>query len=591
MRNNYTSGTTILRILLIVLIIVSCRKTEQVGIATDKTSTASSSLQVRANSTSLVKKISDALTRQDKKYKFLRRFEKQEGLPIWDKLSVYISSAGINNRGSSSPDTVVLVPIVLENTRIVSSFLVCKVQGDIVLIKLIRGRQYKLFGFDKHSDSMTANAVASQLMYMQSQVFGDTTFLIKDSRLFNYEKSPGVLIKPKYVTIKLQSPQSPKYKMASITYMQCYTYVHEGNQGQLVGVAPGGTVDNSYSETVCYPVTIWFDDGEYDTGGGGTYDGGTTSGDGGGGTYTDPYSDPCDRTLSGRVNPDDDPCGGSLGWEPVPLDDDAGGTSYDPNSAFNNIQTPIDTEDEPLISNGIDVQDIASSSPDGGTPRLIGKTQNRGNTEDLQYGTAGNSSDISPSEITKTNDQLFQGMENLFYWCTFFDNDLKDVGNKMINKFKTNTSTNNYFEDPVLNQRVSYSSNMINFLKEFGNELRNQLSSNGGNIDDISTIDMGTVRPKFNSLYNKFHGLQILINDTEYTEIELDNFSIDPITKKWEAEVTVTIYDHFGLDKHDALTYQNNHSGFADWWLLQQTRGFVPFQTKVIVHKRILGAL
>ena len=83
--------------------------------------------------------------------------------------------------------------------------------------------------------------------------------------------------------------------------------------------------------------------------------------------------------------------------------------------------------------------------------------------------------------------------------------------------------------------------------------------------------------------------MQILINDTEYTEIQLDDFSINPTTGQWYADVTVTIFDHFGLDKFDALTYQDNHSGFADWWLLHHTRGFVPFQTKIIIRKRIIG--
>lgn len=36
-------------------------------------------------------------------------------------------------------------------------------------------------------------------------------------------------------------------------------------------------------------------------------------------------------------------------------------------------------------------------------------------------------------------------------------------------------------------------------------------------------IQMGSTRPKFNSFYDKFHALQILINDTEYNEIELQN--------------------------------------------------------------------
>jgi len=165
-----------------------------------------------------------------------------------------------------------------------------------------------------------------------------------------------------------------------------------------------------------------------------------------------------------------------------------------------------------------------------------------------------------------------------------------DVGYQMIEKFRLNTTNNSIFEDPVLNKNVSESNNMKNFLKRFGNILRDELHNNGGDINSISSINMGEVRPIFNGYYNRRRGLQILMNDTEFTEIELDSFRLDAFGN-WEADVTVTVNDHFGLDKNDALTYQFKHPGFADWWLLQHTRGFVPFKTKAVIRKTIKGSL
>jgi len=98
---------------------------------------------------------------------------------------------------------------------------------------------------------------------------------------------------------------------------------------------------------------------------------------------------------------------------------------------------------------------------------------------------------------------------------------------------------------------------------------------------------MQDVRPVFNGLYNKFHGLQILINDTEYSEIELDNFETSS-NGNWNADVTVTIHDHFGLDKNDALVYQDWHQGFPSWWILQHMRNYRPFETIVKVKMRII---
>ena len=90
---------------------------------------------------------------------------------------------------------------------------------------------------------------------------------------------------------------------------------------------------------------------------------------------------------------------------------------------------------------------------------------------------------------------------------------------------------------------------------------------------------------------NKLTGLQILINDTEQTQIKLLNFQIDPATQIWVADIEVTIYDHFGLDKHDALVYQGNHRAFAAWWILQHKRNYKPFTTKIVVKNRLYGGL
>lgn len=142
--------------------------------------------------------------------------------------------------------------------------------------------------------------------------------------------------------------------------------------------------------------------------------------------------------------------------------------------------------------------------------------------------------------------------------------------------------------NPILTERVSHSSPMYNFLQTFGNKLEQQLRQKG----DISlvSIDLDDIRPKSNTLYHKFHGLQILINDTEFTQVKLNDFQLSN-DGQWSAIVTVEMYDHFGLDKNDALKYQFYHGGFAAWWALQHTKGFAPFTTKVVFQKKISGQL
>lgn len=132
-----------------------------------------------------------------------------------------------------------------------------------------------------------------------------------------------------------------------------------------------------------------------------------------------------------------------------------------------------------------------------------------------------------------------------------------------------------------------------NFARTFGNQLAAQLRTYGGDITKVPTIEMDSIRPIFNGTYNKFHGLQILVNDTEYTKIEMDDndFQLNPTTGNWSTAVTITINDHFGLDKADALEYQTYSLGFSSWWLLQHTRGYKPLNTVITVKLAIYGHL
>lgn len=287
------------------------------------------------------------------------------------------------------------------------------------------------------------------------------------------------------------------------------------------------------------------------------------------------------------------PCSNNCAWY---TEAPAQNFGQDPNSSgnfiletyadFTNTNQPIDANDDKVIENGITIEDFSTPQTQPSIqPRLIGKTVNRNNTEDISYGLNGDVSGINPNRINKPSNILFTGLSFLTAECTFFDSDLSDVGSLMIERFRINTNNTFNFENQTLNKKVGESSAFKNFLKKFGADFKQKLTQNSSNIDQVSIIDMGANRPVFNGMYNKFHGLQILINDTEYTEIELNDFRNN--NGLIEVDLTVTIYDHYGLDKHDALTYQSVNVGFADWWLLQHTRGYVPFITKVVVKKTL----
>jgi len=240
---------------------------------------------------------------------------------------------------------------------------------------------------------------------------------------------------------------------------------------------------------------------------------------------------------------------------------------------------PIDGEIPEETENGIDI--ISSYTPSTwitGTP--IGGTLDRNNVEDIISETNGNTKGIMYQLQKKSNTQLFEKMYDLFDIHTFLD--LNEAGEEFVDEFKTNTSTNYAHENWDLSNTVREHVNMINFVKDWGALLNARLIVSNGVINGINIQYTSLFpRPQFSGWLNRFNGLGILLNDTEYTTLEYTNYSFNSSTGEWTATLLVNIEDHFGLDKHDVLVFQIWHEGFGAWWYLQHVRGKVPFHTRV----------
>jgi hypothetical protein len=254
-------------------------------------------------------------------------------------------------------------------------------------------------------------------------------------------------------------------------------------------------------------------------------------------------------------------------------------------SEINNPPTNI--IEEPLINNGIEIGNVPDNAPQNQN-RIIGSAPKRhGNDpEDLKYGTNGNTSGIFASQISLPTQTLFSNMRDLTWQTSILSPEMRTVTGLMVDRFENNLGGT--FENATLTFHVKRSVQYQNFLKTFGERLSERLTLVNGNIDQVIKLETNDYRPKFNGAWNKFSGLQIAINDTEAHEIKLLNFKTEGGVI-WSADVEVTIYDNFGLDKADALKYQANHRGFAAWWLLQHTRGYKPFVTKVVIKSSVGG--
>ncbi len=174
---------------------------------------------------------------------------------------------------------------------------------------------------------------------------------------------------------------------------------------------------------------------------------------------------------------------------------------------------------------------------------------------------------------------------------TFFSTDLlESIAISFAERFFNNISSDYYATD--LSEHVRWSPIMLNYIKGFGAKLNASLQANNGNIYLSEPIYLGDRPPHFNGMYNRWRGLTILMNNTETAEVwYMGNFNLDNNTKVWSADFYFEVTDHFGLDKHDAILYQDYHIGFAAWWALQHRRDYPPFRTKITIFATLKGQL
>lgn len=547
-RFHSTKIALLLLILSASFLFITCSKKTTDNVLTEQALCAKFFSQTTINDNDILGIAKQIKQKNDNEH-FLLSFIQSKGYILWNDAEKVKSSKGL----------LAILPFAFDNSKEINGFVIARqdLHLNTTSFDVFTKNDLSKYGFTENGSKLNAQKVQSIVNYFNNKKFNITTYKLQDirqlpdsirSNFSNFLDKKRLLAKFQIKSSKPSSSSSNNLvtTMALFDTGGCFGYWDEtewwwnpdGDECNCNG-------DEYYVYSTYQYITVCFD------GGGGGY---------GGGGFGD----------IGGNNP---PSGGGGGGS---------SSNYDPNNPFNNLYNPIDASDDAIIDNGVIVSDNVDAPTN---PRIIAQTSPRGNTEDMQHGTTGDPTGISPSSLLLTSDAyLFQKMKDLFHACTYFDNDLSTVGDTMIQKFQNKSG--GQYSNNVLNSKVAQSSALINFVKVFGEQFNTSLQIAGGNINNVSPINMQNIRPIFNGLYNKFHGLQILINDTEYTEIQLDNFTIDGFGN-WTADITITIHDHFGLDKNDALTYQNWNQGFPAWWLLQHTRDYIPFETIVVVRKKI----
>ncbi len=179
----------------------------------------------------------------------------------------------------------------------------------------------------------------------------------------------------------------------------------------------------------------------------------------------------------------------------------------------------------------------------------------------------------------KPDDELFGDMR--YTIRTYTQGVLQDVGDKMVEHFRSNTGKDFYNE--ILNNHISASSQFQNKLESAMKSIKTEIQRVNGDFSKYKKQNMGLPSfPKWeisnplspNSLYT-------LIGGTQYGRITLVKYKYDARTKSFTGIINVTIMDDFGVSASDVKKAEDIwfSKGIRAMWYLQHIRGFKPYRT------------
>jgi RHS repeat-associated protein len=184
---------------------------------------------------------------------------------------------------------------------------------------------------------------------------------------------------------------------------------------------------------------------------------------------------------------------------------------------------------------------------------------------------------ITRALLDESNDDLFDRLYSLAE--TFADGDDAEIMTKgLVDHFKENSGL------PYKGDRLTEAANNHPTTRDFIEDVRRkfieEVSENGFSAN--TRIDLAG-HPVFNikgfmSSGDEDNGLLFSVNDVWSYKVEV--ISYKQISGQFEAEIKITLYDHFGLDTPDMeKIYKNMYPEFSAWFILQHVRGFKPFIT------------
>lgn len=276
--------------------IFSCRKMDSLSVPIQDKEVAAKFLRLPPTASSQLRKVAKRLKTLNQRAGFLTTIALNDGYAVWDK-AIIAKSNSVAKRNlaktESANDTIILIPLVLDNDNRVNAFISARFNDSISLM-LYRANEYESYGFGTLQDStINAEKLAVQFMLLDFETFGYSDFDVIDDRLLKDGSIP-IDIPTKDTRVHIEQNRGSAFEVwtydicTSTTYLNCSS---NANCCKTAGVPPGAcnacancwkTKQTCTKESVLVTVDDgWFPSGgnpnNNETGGGGNQTGTNTT--------------------------------------------------------------------------------------------------------------------------------------------------------------------------------------------------------------------------------------------------------------------------------------------------------------------------
>lgn len=181
--------------LLLAVVFISCRKdidTSNGYTIETRTNAGKRNFFDKADvSDPLINRVVTEIKRRHELSGFINEFAIKNGFPVWDKtvitttkrIAANNSIAQNSTNTSTGTDTLLYIPLVIQNETKVNGYILARI-NDSICLNLYQAKDYKAYPYNAAGNAMTAQKYALQMMQLNSVVFGDSVYTITDSLLF-----------------------------------------------------------------------------------------------------------------------------------------------------------------------------------------------------------------------------------------------------------------------------------------------------------------------------------------------------------------------------------------------------------------------